>query len=71
MYGWERNATLISIQTTRDRVGSPRSDCVRSAVAKVAGSRDEKLDLSPSRKNKILYINNINNKISHEKFSIA
>jgi len=47
-----------------------RSDCVRSAVAKVASSRDKKLDLLPF-KNQVLHINNINNKISHEKFSIA
>jgi len=45
MYGWEGNTTLISIQTTRGRVGSSRSDCVRSAVAKVADSCSKKLDL--------------------------
>jgi len=48
MYGWEENTTLISIQTTRGRVGSSRSDCVRSAVAKVADSCGKKLDLLSS-----------------------
>lgn len=66
MYGWEENTTLISIQTTRDRVGSPRSDCVRSAVAKVADSYGEKLDLLPSYLKTKYCINNVN-KLSKEK----
>jgi len=72
MYGWEGNMILISIQTTRGHVGSSRSDCVRSVVAKVADSCGKKLDLLSSQfiKNKILSLY-ISNKKKYIKTKVA